>query len=329
MQTRKLLTVVTLVIALVLAGCAADKTPGVSLTGTRWVLTGLKTEPALPDTSVTIEFSNGRISGSDGCNSYGGSVIMKGSQIRVGEDIVSTLMACADPIMQQSSAFYEALKQSTTYKVNGQQLMLLDASGQTLATFARQSSQPVETPASAAPATVAPVIVAQATATTAAVAAATPIPPEVGSIAQALPNAEYPLEGTHAGKAQLKDGLFEEAAAPGSAAKIRVQLGEQRAFGDLNGDGSQDAAVTLVVDPGGSGTFTYLALALNEQGAAKPVASTFLGDRIVVKSLAIQSGSIVVVLLTRPLDEPMSADPTLETTRAFQWQGGQLVEVVR
>ena len=117
MQTRKLLTVVTLVIALVLAGCAPSKTPGVSLDGTSWILTSLKSGQALAGTTVTIGFSNGRISGSDGCNSYSGSVTLKGNKFNVGNDIISTMMACLDPIMQQSTAFYEALKKSTTYKV--------------------------------------------------------------------------------------------------------------------------------------------------------------------------------------------------------------------
>ena len=81
----------------------------------------------------------------------------------------------------------------------------------------------------------------------------------------------------------------------------------------------------MVADPGGSGTFSYLALVINDAGTAKPAASVLLGDRIVVKSLAVQPGRIVVTMLTRKPEEPMSAEPTLEVTRTFQWQGGQLV----
>ena len=112
----------------------------------------------------------------------------------------------------------------------------------------------------------------------------------------------------------------------GSATKTRISLGEEQAAGDLNGDGAKDAAVTLVADPGGSGTFTYLAAVINQEGVARPIASVFLGDRIVVKSLAIQSGEIVVTLLTRKPDEPMAAEPTVEVTRKFRLQGDELVE---
>ena len=57
-------------------------------------------------------------------------------------------------------------------------------------------------------------------------------------IEQALINAEYPIELSSTGKAQLEDGVFEEQAAPGSASLIRVSLSESVAVGDLSGDGS-------------------------------------------------------------------------------------------
>jgi hypothetical protein len=151
-------------------------------------------------------------------------------------------------------------------------------------------------------------------------------PAETASIAQALPDLEYLVEQTSTGKAQLKDGAFEEPAAPDSATKTKIWLGDVQALGDINGDGAEDALVTLVVDPGGSGTFTYLALVINENGTAKPLAAVLLGDRVIVKSLALKSGRAVASLLTRKPDEPMSAEPTVEETRRFLLQGDRLVE---
>jgi len=150
-------------------------------------------------------------------------------------------------------------------------------------------------------------------------------PKGTASIAQALPDLEYPIELASTGKAQLKDGVFEESAAPDSATKTKIWLGDVQALGDINGDGTEDALVTLVVDPGGSGTFTYLALVLNEDGTAKPLAAILLGDRVIVKSVALQQGKLVVSLLTRKPDEPMSAKPTVEETREFELQDGRLV----
>jgi len=142
----------------------------------------------------------------------------------------------------------------------------------------------------------------------------------------ALPNAEYPMDWTSTGKAGLKNGRFEETAAPGSAMKTVILLGGERAFGDLDGDGMEDAAVTLTVDPGGSGTFIYLAAVLNENGTARPVASVFLGDRISVESLSVRSGKIAVTTLTRRPGEPMAARPTVEVERMFALRDGELME---
>ncbi len=154
----------------------------------------------------------------------------------------------------------------------------------------------------------------------------TETPLHIASIVETLPNLEYLIELASTGKAQLMDGVFEEAAAPDSATKPKIWLGDVQALGDVNGDGAEDALVTLVVDPGGSGTFTYLALVLNEEGTAKPLAAVLLGDRVVVKSLALEPGKVVVRLLTRKPDEPMSAEPTVEVTRWFKLLGDRLVE---
>jgi hypothetical protein len=154
----------------------------------------------------------------------------------------------------------------------------------------------------------------------------TPTSQPKASILDALPNAKYQIELASTGTAQLKDGLYEEEAAPGSATKTRIQLGKIQAVGDVNGDGFEDALVTLVVDPGGSGTFTYLALVLNQDGNPKPLAAVLLGDRIIVKSLALQNSNVEVTMLTRKPDEPMSAEPTVEMKRIYNLINNQLVE---
>ncbi|MDK2982063.1 MAG: hypothetical protein PWQ55_2410 [Chloroflexota bacterium] len=154
-------------------------------------------------------------------------------------------------------------------------------------------------------------------------AAATPAPE--AALAEALPNLAYSIEEASSGTAQLTDGLFEEPAAPGSAAMLTVQLGAEQAFGDVNGDGTTDAAVTLQVDPGGSGTFTYLAVVLDRNGSYQVLPVVFLGDRIKVQSLTILPGQVSVDLLTRAAAEPMSAEPTVAETLTFDLSGDQLV----
>lgn len=178
---------------------------------------------------------------------------------------------------------------------------------------------------------------------TALLAACAPISPEGGSAAPAapavapaaeanalaaqLPNLTYPIDVVPAGEVTLQDGVYQEPAAPGSATMITVKLGEQQAYGDLNGDGVDDAVTTLVADPGGSGTFIYMSAVLDQDGTGDPVSTVLLGDRVKVTSLAIADGKITVEFLTRGESEPMTAEPTVAVTQVYELQDNALVLV--
>ncbi|MGI8560388.1 MAG: hypothetical protein ACR2J7_02910 [Luteimonas sp.] len=167
--------------------------------------------------------------------------------------------------------------------------------------------------------------VSQQTPTSGATVAPSPVPVAHGavSIASALPDAEYVIETTSNGKAPLKDGLYEEAIQDSSSKNI-VQLGPEAAYGDLDGNRVEDAAVTLLTSSGGSGGFTYVAAVLNQNGTATPVDSVFIGDRITMKSLQIADGKIKVAWLDRKTGEPMSTDPSAEVTKSFMLQDGKM-----
>jgi hypothetical protein len=69
--------------------------------------------------------------------------------------------------------------------------------------------------------------------------------------------------------------------------------------GDLNGDGTEDAAVLLRDHSTGSGEFTFLAVVLDAATAPVPTAALMIGDRIQVKSLAIEHGEVVAELIAQ------------------------------
>ena len=122
-----------------------------------------------------------------------------------------------------------------------------------------------------------------------------PRPQQDGGLTpDALANATYQSDYAANGEITLVDGQAEEEIAPGSASKLVVTLIEPTAFGDLNGDGIDDAAVLLASESGGSGTFIDLHAVLDEDGAPVDAASAFLGDRVQVNSLVIGDGVIVV-----------------------------------
>lgn len=125
----------------------------------------------------------------------------------------------------------------------------------------------------------------------------------------------------------LVDGQYEgdPFVAGGASRPTITLLPETIAYGDLDGDGRLDAAVVLVSDSGGSGTFVYLAAVESRDGTPLNVATTLLGDRDQVRSLTIDDGRLLVKLLSHAADDPACC-PSLETTRTFRLREGQLVD---
>ena len=84
----------------------------------------------------------------------------------------------------------------------------------------------------------------------------------------------------------------------GTLQRDRIGAQDPLAFGDLNGDGTDDAALVLLLVDGNAG-HRYLAAVLNESGVPRHVASIFLGLNIGIDSVAVANR--VVTLQTRQL----------------------------
>jgi hypothetical protein len=154
----------------------------------------------------------------------------------------------------------------------------------------------------------------------------TPEPPPPLTV-EMLMNAVYHSEWPAEGVAKLTDGEYEEEIVPGAASKLTIVVyPDMYAFGDLNGDGVDDAAVVLATSGGGSGTFISLEAVLNDQGTPKHVASAELGDRTKIESVAIESGEITVELVTHGPNDPLCC-PTVEATHKYKLQGDTLVQI--
>jgi hypothetical protein len=141
-----------------------------------------------------------------------------------------------------------------------------------------------------------------------------------------LKNAEYQTGSIPDGKFQLIDGAYRKKYTPDSASEQVIQLTDQVVFGDLDAKDGQDAAVILMEEPGGSGTFYYLAAVINQNGNPRNVATAFIGDRVKINTLSIEGNQIIVKILTRRENEPMASPPTLEVTRQYKLEGEKLVE---
>lgn len=89
---------------------------------------------AAPKTSkpVTLMLDGGRIGGSDGCNSYGGSYRMQGNQLVLTSPLMGTKMACSD---ETASPLLSVLGGGPTLTVQGETLIL--KTDETTLTFGR------------------------------------------------------------------------------------------------------------------------------------------------------------------------------------------------
>jgi len=125
-------------------------------------------------------------------------------------------------------------------------------------------------------------------------------------------DAVYRIEGDDV---PLRNGYFERPAAPGSATKVTVAVFDTQAIGDLNEDGARDAALLLVYRGGGSGTFYYLAVAINQAGAYRGTNALFIGDRIIPEAVTINNGVIAVDFMDRRPDAARADVPTVRATR--------------
>ncbi len=119
-------------ILLFISACSGIISDDSLINGTTWLLTSLDNQPVLENTNVTIDFVDGKVSGSSGCNSYGGTYSVRKEKITT-DSIVMTLMACMDAgVMEQETAFLEILQNAQTYEVTDSQLLIHSSEGKSL-----------------------------------------------------------------------------------------------------------------------------------------------------------------------------------------------------
>jgi hypothetical protein len=123
---------------------------------------------------------------------------------------------------------------------------------------------------------------------------------------------------------QLQDGRYRAAALADGGPPAALVLGKTVAYGDLDGDGAEEAAVTLAAEPGAGEPVRYLAVVAVRAGAPENIATTQLGERVQVETVQIMGEQIeVIVWAFAPSDGPCC--PSLRLTRVYRLQEGQLV----
>lgn len=128
-------------VVFILAACTpSDASQDGDLTGRVWVLTELNGKPPMAGTGISAQFSaDGKVMGSAGCNRYNGSFTISGENITFSSPLASTMMMCEQAIMDQESAYLQALAEVKTFSLTGNLLTFRGEEGANLLVFQAQS----------------------------------------------------------------------------------------------------------------------------------------------------------------------------------------------
>jgi heat shock protein HslJ len=130
-------TILMIAAAATLAGCAhdgttaaADAMPPPTLAGTQWTIASINGAAPGAQRKAEIRFSEDRISGNAGCNSFGGGYAIADG-VLTATHLISTKMACPGPGMEQERAVFDILgKPATIARQDDGSLTLRDDAGE-------------------------------------------------------------------------------------------------------------------------------------------------------------------------------------------------------
>jgi len=128
------LNLVSLAFLLVmLTACSAFPAATDTLGGNPWELYAIGKTFPIAGRPITITFEDGQVSGSAGCNSYGGSYQVNGDKIAFSE-VFSTMMACPEPegVMEQEMMFLQFLGDAQRFEMADGQLQVFRSDGEAL-----------------------------------------------------------------------------------------------------------------------------------------------------------------------------------------------------
>jgi hypothetical protein len=133
-----------------------------------------------------------------------------------------------------------------------------------------------------------------------------------------VPSWENPDQGEWV---QLKNGEFTRRNSDNPLFVNIVKI----ALGYLSNNQTKDAAVIYGYNTGGSGFFVVLCAVINDKGQPKNTALIDLEDRVKINSLSIQSGKIIIDMVTHGPNDPACC-PTVRKIATYTLVGNKLVE---
>jgi heat shock protein HslJ len=124
----------------VTGGSASPSPQALALDGHTYLSTATTGVTLVPGSQVTLTFKDGSLSASGGCNSMGGGYTLTGDKLTTGQ-MMSTEMACAEPLMKQDQWLADFLS-DVTVSQNGDTITLNDGSGVTMTLQDKETATP-------------------------------------------------------------------------------------------------------------------------------------------------------------------------------------------
>lgn len=109
-------------------GCGGPILPPADLAGTNWTFVSIGGVPVAADRPTSLAFDAERMSGSAGCNRFGGSYAIKDGLLTAGP-MMATLMACPGAEMTQEGAFLDMMKAPVGVTFPSDGTMILTGAG--------------------------------------------------------------------------------------------------------------------------------------------------------------------------------------------------------
>ncbi len=131
-------------------------------------------------------------------------------------------------------------------------------------------------------------------------------------------NAEYTFDfGESMPSFTLVDGTYQSGTDTSQPGYFQATMSDKVAFGDLNGDGLGDAAVSIGINMGGTGVFQYVVAILNQGGQPVQAGYYYVDDRASIDAMAINDLRVVVDAMVHGPNDPMCC-PTLKVQASLQ-----------
>ncbi len=145
MKTREYIRIAILLVIL-LSSCSGNENKiEAQLQGKTWVLSTYNDTQPIAAHHPILEFEADQVSGTTGCNHYGGTYQIDEESIRF-KGVFSTEMACLEPdgLMEQERSFLELLRTVDQFQLSENRLKFYAAS-QPVLVFKIQSDEPIST----------------------------------------------------------------------------------------------------------------------------------------------------------------------------------------